>query len=163
MGTRSGDLDPGVMLELAKRLTAAQLSDLVFHKMGLLALSNGESSEMKDLLSSGSGHASFAVGYFCRQASAAIGSLAAKSGGIDGLVFTGGIGEHSPQIRRAVCAPLGFLGFSIGPEANEAAQSQTGAPGIGGARIDDGDSKPILVIPADEEATIRQLCLGFAR
>ena len=111
MGTRSGDLDPGVMLELAKRFGATQLSDMVFHKMGLLALSNGESSEMKDLLSSESPHAKFAIDYFCRQVRAAIGSFAAKCGGIDALVFTGGIGEHAPRIREAICAPLDFLGL----------------------------------------------------
>jgi len=152
MGTRSGDLDPGVMLELAKRYNAAQLSDLVFHKMGLRALSNGESSEMKDLLASGTPHAKFAVAYFCRQVSAAIGGLAAKSGGIDALVFTGGIGEHSPQIREAVCTPLAFLRFSTDRSANAKALP----------RIEQGGSKPILVVPANEEAMIRSLCLGFA-
>src|SRR5512145_704907 len=105
MGTRSGDLDPGVMLELARRYDAAQLSDLVFHKMGLLALSDGESSEMRDLLASSSAQARFAVEFFCREVRAAIGSLAAKAGGIDALVFSGGIGEHAPRIREAICSP----------------------------------------------------------
>ena len=152
MGTRSGDLDPGVMLELAKRCTVAELNDLVFHKMGLLALSDGESNEMKDLLESRSAAARFAVDYFCRQVRAAIGSLAAKSGGVDALVFTGGIGEHAPTIREAVCAPLGFLGFALDRSANRA-----GAPNIGRR-----DSKPVLVVPADEESEIRRLCLTFA-
>jgi acetate kinase len=148
MGTRSGDLDPGVMLELAKRYDAAQLSDLVFHKMGLLALSNGESSEMSNLLASGSAQAKFAVSYFCRQVRAAIGSLASKSGGIDALVFTGGIGEHSSAIRQEICAPLNFLGFSLDDEANKA----------GLTRIERKEAKPTLVIPADEEAMIHRLC-----
>lgn len=151
MGTRSGDLDPGVMLELAKRYDAAQLSDMVFHKMGLLALSNGESSEMKDLLSSDSANAKFAVDYFCRQVRAAIGSLAAKTGGIDALVFSGGIGEHAPRIREAICAPLGFLGLSLDSEANA----------ISSPRIERRSSKPILVVPSDEEEMIRRLCLTF--
>ncbi len=153
MGTRSGDLDPGVMLELAQRTTATALSDLVFHKMGLLALSNGESSEMKDLLQSRSAEARFAVDYFCRQVRAAIGSLAAKSGGLDALVFTGGIGEHAPQIREAICTLLGFLGFALDGAANRA----------GLLNIGRSDSKPVLVIPADEEAEIRRLSLRFAR
>ncbi|HEY5993039.1 MAG TPA: acetate kinase [Gallionellaceae bacterium] len=153
MGTRSGDLDPGVMLELAQRCTAAELSDLVFHKMGLLALSGGESSEMKDLLASRSTDARFAVAYFCRQVRAAIGGLAAKSGGIDALVFTGGIGEHSPAIREAICTPLGFLGFAL----------DSGANGAGAQRIEQSGSKPVLVIPADEEAEIRRLSLQFSR
>lgn len=148
MGTRSGDLDPGVMLELAKRYDATRLSDMVFHQMGLLALSNGENSEMSKLLASGSAQAEFAIDYFCRQARAAIGSLAAKAGGIDALVFTGGIGEHSPQIRAAICTPLAFLGLILDRDANSATA----------ARIERSGSKPILVIPADEEAMIHRLC-----
>jgi acetate kinase len=148
MGTRSGDLDPGVMLELSKRYDAKQLSDIVFHRMGLLALSNGESSEMSDLLASGSAQAEFAVDYFCREVRAAIGSLAAKSGGVDALVFTGGIGEHAASIRREICKPLDFLGFSLDDDANQA----------NSARIEGKDSKPMLVVPADEEAMIAGLC-----
>lgn len=151
MGTRSGDLDPGVMLELARRCDAMQLSDMVFHKMGLLALSNGESSEMKDLLMSESTHAKFAVEYFCCQVRAAIGSLAAKAGGIDALVFTGGIGEHSPRIRELICAPLGFLGLSLDRVANSASLM----------RIECNSSMPVLVIPSDEEKRIHCLCLAF--
>jgi len=151
MGTRSGDLDPGVMLELSKRYDATQLSDIVFHKMGILALSNGESSEMSELLSSDSVQARFAVSYFCRQVRAGIGSLAAKAGGIDALVFTGGIGEHAPAIREAICAPLDFLGISLDNTANVAGTGSIGR--VGG--------KPVLVIPADEEAMMRNLCLSF--
>ncbi|MFA5826820.1 MAG: acetate kinase, partial [Gallionellaceae bacterium] len=147
MGTRSGDIDPGVMLELSKRYDATQLSDIVFHKMGLLALSNGESSEMSNLLASDSAQAKFAINYFCRQVRAAIGSLAAKSGGIDALVFTGGIGEHSPVIREEICAPLDFLGFKLDNEANRTAS----------VRIERKGAKPTLVIPADEEAMIHNL------
>jgi acetate kinase len=152
MGTRSGDLDPGVMLELAKRYDPAQLADMVFHKMGLLALSNGESSEMSDLIASDSPQAKFAVSYFCNQVRAAIGSLAAKAGGIDALVFTGGIGEHAPRIRQATCEPLAFLGLALDDEANSNNAS---------ARIERKGSKPILIIPADEEGTIHRLCLTF--
>jgi acetate kinase len=151
MGTRSGDLDPGVMLELAKRYDPIQLSDMVFHKMGLIALSNGESSEMSDLLASSSATARFAVSYFCRQVRAAIGSLAAKSGGIDALVFTGGIGEHAPAIRAEICAPLDFLGISLDTTANAS----------GTSRIEAIGSKPALIVPADEEAMIHRLCLSL--
>lgn len=151
MGTRSGDLDPGVMIELCKRFDATQLSDMVFHKMGLLALSNGESSEMNELLSSNSEPAKFAVDYFCHQVISAIGSLAAKSGGIDALVFTGGIGEHAPVIREKICSPLAFLGFTL-----DAGENKSGA-----LKIHRKGSKPALVIPADEEAMIRRLCLLF--
>jgi len=151
MGTRSGDLDPGVMLELAQRYAPAQLRDMVFHKMGLIALSDGESSEMKYLVSSNSKSAKFAIAYFCRQARAAIGALAAKAGGMDALVFSGGIGEHSPEIRADICDPLSFLGFELDSAANVSGLS----------RIEHAGSKPILIIPADEEEIIRDLCMNY--
>ncbi len=147
MGTRSGDLDPGVMLELAKHRDNRALSDLVYHRMGLLALSAGESSEMHRLLESRSPAAGFAVDYFCRQVRAAIGAFAAKAGGIDALVFSGGIGEHAPQIRERICGPLGFLGLVLDAEANRANSAWISAAGC----------KPVLRIAADEEDTIRTL------
>jgi acetate kinase len=150
MGTRSGDLDPGVMLELAKRYSPEKLSDLVFHRMGLLALSSGESPEMHDLLASRTAQAQFAVDYFCRQVRAAIGGFAAKAGGIDALVFTGGIGEHAAEVREKICAPLDFLGFALDKAANYLGSNEIGLPG----------RKPVLIIPADEEVMIRNLCLS---
>lgn len=151
MGTRSGDLDPGVMLELAKQYTPEQLSDVVFHRMGLLALSNGESSQMNELIASKTEPAQFAVDYFCRQVRAAIGGFAAKAGGIDALVFTGGIGEHAAEVREKICAPLGFLGFALDKAANYLGVDEIGLAG----------HKPVLVIPADEEVMIRKLCLNI--
>jgi acetate kinase len=148
MGTRSGDIDPGVMLELANRYDANALSDLVYHKMGLLALSDGESSDMQDLLRAKSKHAGFAVAYFCRQVCAAIGSYAAKAGGLDALVFTGGIGEHAPQVRASVCEGLGFMGFELHAGENQ----------VNALRIEQPGTKPVLIIPADEESMIRDLC-----
>lgn len=148
MGTRSGDLDPGVMLELAQHHDTATLRDIVFHKMGLLALSDGESSEMSDLLSSTSTAAQFAVDYFCRDVAGAIGSLAAKAGGIDALVFTGGIGEHARLIRDKICAPLAFMGISLDDAANREAA----------IKINHLNSIPVLVIAADEESAIHSLC-----
>ncbi|MFZ2311388.1 MAG: acetate kinase [Methylobacter sp.] len=150
MGTRSGDLDPGVMLELAKHYNPEQLSDVVFHKMGLMALSAGESSEMNELLSSNSENAQFAVEYFCRQVRAAIGGFAAKAGGIDALVFSGGIGEHSPEVREKICAPLAFLGITLDQAANHAGMNEIGLAG----------HKPVLIVPADEEVMIHNLCLS---
>ena len=147
MGTRCGDIDPGVMLELAKRYDDAELSSLIYEKSGLLALSDGESSEMSALTASNSKNASFAVDYFARQVRATIGSYAAKAGGIDVLVFTGGIGEHSRQVRALICEQLGFLGFALNSEANQANL----------AILNSASSKPILIIPADEEAEIARL------
>lgn len=153
MGTRSGDLDPGVMLELAKRYGDAELSTLVYQQMGLLALSDGESSEMSVLAKSSSEAAKFAVEYFARQVRAAIGSYAAKSGGIDALIFTGGIGEHSAQIRALICGPLGFLGFNLNEAANQAHL----------ATISTTSSKPVLIIPADEESEIAKLTTKLSK
>jgi acetate kinase len=139
MATRSGDLDPGLVLALSQQLDPAQLEDLIFHQSGLLSLSNGESSDMQTLLASDSPAAKFAVDYFARSVRAVIGSYAAKVGGIDALVFTGGIGEHAPQIRTLICEPLSFLGFQLSGRTDQ-------------SWLSDASSKPILVIPADEEA-----------
>lgn len=149
MGTRSGDLDPGVIVELAQRYAPEQLSDIVFHKMGLLALSSGESAEMQDLLTSHTESAGFAVEYFCQQVRGAIGALAAKAGGVDALVFTAGIGEHAARIRQRICDPLAFIGFSLDTALNES----------NAARIEQAGSKPVVIIPADEEIMIHDLCL----
>lgn len=149
MGTRSGDLDPGLMLELAKSHAPDELSRLVYHRMGLLALSDGESNEMSELLGSKTAAAAFAVDYFCRQVRAAIGAYAAKAGGLDALVFTAGIGEHAAVVRASVCAGLAFMGFALDHAANAQNSLEIAAAG----------SKPVLVIPADEERMIRDLCL----
>lgn len=147
MGTRSGDLDPGVMLELARHHDADTLADLVYHRMGLLALSDGESSDMTTLLASDSAAARFAVDYFCREVRGAIGAFAAKAGRLDALVFSGGIGEHAPAIRARICAPLQCLSFSLDTAAN--AENRTLIHGRG--------SKPVVRIAADEEAEMHRL------
>lgn len=149
MGTRSGDIDPGVIVTLAKHHSAQQLADLVYHQMGLLALSDGESSDMQKLVASQSPAAQFAVNYFCRQVCGAIGSMAAKAGGVDALVFTAGIGEHAAEIREKICAPLNFLGLVLDPKSNQAHARNIAQQG----------SKPILIIPADEEIMMHDLCL----
>jgi acetate kinase len=147
MGTRSGEIDPGVMLELSKQFNAAELSKLVYHQMGLIALSDGESSDMQTLIESESESAKFAVAYFARQVRAAIGGYAAKVGGIDALVFTGGIGEHAALVRALICEPLAFLGFHLNTDANA----------LNLTFLNTLTSKPILIIPADEEAEIERL------
>ncbi|OGV76133.1 MAG: acetate kinase [Methylotenera sp. RIFCSPLOWO2_02_FULL_45_14] len=153
MATRSGDIDPGVMLELAKRYDDTELSTLVYQQMGLLALSDGESSEMSLLVQSSSKAAKFAVEYFARQVRSAIGAYAAKSGGIDALVFTGGIGEHSAQVRTLICEQLAFMGFNLNQEANQAHLTT----------ISTTSSKPVLIIPTDEEAEISRLVTDISR
>lgn len=147
MGTRPGDLDPGILIELAGRHTPREISDIVFHRSGLLALSDGESDEMAELVASTSAAARFAVEFYCRQVRGAIGAFAAKAGGLDGLVFTAGIGEHSSQVRELVCGPLACFGFALDQTANAAHEIMLAAAG----------SKPILIIAADEEARVREL------
>jgi acetate kinase len=149
MGTRSGDLDPGVMLALAEHYDLQQLREVVFNEMGLIALSGGESADMQQLLSSHTDDAKFAVAYFCQQIRGAIGALASKAGGVDALVFTGGIGEHSAIIRENICRPLHFIGIKLDNKLNQSAAT----------RIESNDSKPIAIIQADEELMICDLCL----
>jgi len=122
MGTRTGDLDPGVCLFLLRQkgYDASQLDDLVNDKSGLLGVS-GISSDMKTLLESRAENpkAALAVELFCFQVRKAIGALAAVLGGLDTLVFTGGIGERAVSVRSEICQGLDFLGVSIDPEKNE--------------------------------------------
>lgn len=163
MGTRSGDIDPGVMLALAKQYPIDQLADMMYHQMGLLALSDGESADMKKLLTSQTPAAQFAVNYFCRQVSGAIGSMAAKAGGIDALVFTAGIGEHAAEVRQKICAPLNFLGLSLDSQLNQGLQINQDMTftQLHARNIAQKDSKPILIIPADEEIMMRDLSISL--
>lgn len=147
MATRSGDLDPVVVIELAKHLNNTDLTDLIYKKMGLLALSDGESSDMSELLESKTKNAKFAIEYFAQHVRAAIGSFAARVGGIDGIVFTGGIGENSAHVRALICNGLEFLGLALSNKANNAHSTM----------LHTNSSKPILIVPADEEAEIARL------
>jgi acetate kinase len=123
MSTRSGDLDPGIILHLlqGKGLTPSQVNDMVNLKAGLLGVS-GISSDMKDLLDKEEKkpHAAEAVDLFCYQAKKFLGAFAAVLGGLDTLVFTGGIGENAPSIRWRICKDMGFLGIHIDPIRNDA-------------------------------------------
>ncbi|MFZ0051706.1 MAG: acetate/propionate family kinase [Desulfobaccales bacterium] len=121
MGTRVGDLDPGVILYLLqeKGMSPAVVNHLVNHQAGLLGIS-GISEDMRDLLAredTATG-AALAVGVFCYQARKFIGALAAVLGGLDTFIFTGGIGENSATIRARICANLEFLGIHLDPNLN---------------------------------------------
>lgn len=122
MGTRSGDLDPGVAFHLAHRggLSAAQLYHLLNHESGLLGVS-GSSADLRELCEreATDTRAADAVALFCYQARKWIGAFAAALGGLNTLVFTGGIGENSALIRARICADLGFLGIAIHAARND--------------------------------------------
>jgi acetate kinase len=121
MGTRSGDLDPGVLIHLmrAKGYDAGQLDTLVNHQAGLLGVS-GLSPDMKTLLDQRDRepHAAQAVELFCYQLRKHIGALTGALGGLDTLVFTGGIGERAAPVRWEVCRGLAYLGIDLDPQKN---------------------------------------------
>ena len=121
MSTRTGDLDPGLVYYLARteRMTAAQFQQMVNHESGLLGVS-GISSDLRDLLAQEAGdvRAAEAVALFCYQAKKWIGSFAAALGGLDTLVFAGGIGENAPLIRARICEGLTFLGIDLNQKRN---------------------------------------------
>jgi acetate kinase len=143
MGTRSGQLDPGVILHFLDRgMSAEEITALLYKQSGLLGLS-GLSHDMRTLLESDMKEAAEAIDYYTFRLRREIGAMAAVLGGLDALVFTGGIGENSPDIRARGLEGLAFLGLEIDPKTNAA-----NAP-----RIEAGPV-PILVLPTDEERVI---------
>lgn len=144
MPRRSGDLDPAVVLQMLRCHDSETVQRHLYHDSGLLALSDSISADMRSLLASEAPAARFAVAYFCRAVSAAIGAFAAQAGGFDALVFSGGIGAHSAAVRAEICAPLAFLGIVLDPAAN--AGNET--------RIDERGAKAVLCLKVDEEAEI---------
>jgi len=119
MGTRPGALDPGVVLHLFQTLglSAEDVESVLYKQSGLLGIS-GISNDMRVLLASDEADARLAVDYFVYRAAKEIGALAAVLGGIDGLVFTAGIGENSAEIRRRICEASAWIGIALDPEAN---------------------------------------------
>jgi acetate kinase len=121
MSTRSGDLDPGVFAYLmrSEQMTGTSFDQMVHHESGLLGVSE-TSSDMRDLLEqeASDGRAAEAVSMFCYQAKKWIGSYAAAMGGLDTLVFAGGIGENAPVVRQRICNGLGFLGLELDESHN---------------------------------------------
>ena len=146
MGTRPGSIDPGVVLHLFQglNLSAKEVETLLYKKSGLLGIS-GISNDMRDLLGRSEPAARLAVDYFVYRVAREIGALTAVLGGIDALVFTAGIGENSPEVRRRICEASAWLGL----EVDEAANSQR-LP-----RISTSRSKiSVWVIPTNEELMI---------
>jgi acetate kinase len=162
MSTRTGDLDPGLVYYLARteQMTAMRFQQMVNHESGLLGVS-GTSSDLRDLLAKEAGdvRAAESVALFCYQVKKWIGSFAAALGGVDTLVFAGGIGENAPLIRERICDGLGFLGIELHEKRN-AKNAPLISPVRGGVKV--------RVIPTDEELMIarsvtRVLNLGSQR
>jgi acetate kinase len=155
MSTRSGDLDPGVVWYLARteNMSAKQFNEMVNFQSGLLGVSE-TSSDMRDLLACETKdvRAAEAVAMFCYQIKKWIGAFAAVLGGLDTLVFAGGIGENAPPVRARICDGLGFLGIELEEKRNVTCAEVISAET---SRI------PVRVIRTDEEwmiaSTVRQV------
>ena len=146
MGTRSGSLDPGIILYLIDRhhMEARGIEQLLYKESGLLGIS-GISSDMRTLLASEDPRARLAVAYFLYRIRRELGSLAAALGGLDALVFTAGIGENAPAIRSRVCRDAAWLGVELDEQANAE----------GRQRISPGSSRvAVYVLPTNEEVMI---------
>lgn len=146
MGTRSGGLDPGVVLHLIehKGMAPAEVGHMLYHKSGLLGLS-GLSNDVRALLASDRPEAAMALDFFCRRAAQAVAGCAVTLGGLDALVFTAGIGENAPEIRRRIVAALDWAGLILRNDSD----------GTGMARLDaPGSRAQVWVIPTDEELMI---------
>lgn len=153
MGTRCGQLDPGVLLYLMQqeKMSAPEISDLLYNRSGLLGLS-GLSNDMRVLEAAGTPEADQAIDYFVYWIRRELGGLAAILGGLDALVFTGGIGENSRRVRERACDDLGWLGLELDRSRN--AQN---------ARVvsTDGSRAQILVLPTNEEIVIARAAASF--
>jgi acetate kinase len=146
MGTRPGQIDPGVLLYLIeqKGMTAKEVEELLYHECGLKGLS-GISNDVRDLEASAEPGAAFALEHFCYRVGLNAGLLAAALGGLDGFVFTAGIGENSAGVRARITANLAWLGAALDPAANA----------THALRISRPDSRvPVYAIPTDEELMI---------
>ncbi len=160
MGTRSGDVDPGLVLYLLQvaGMTAQGVDDLLNHQSGLLGVS-GLSSDVRPLETAAQGgdaRAALALEMFAYRACKYIGAYAAALGGLDGVAFTGGIGEHSPALRSRICRTLAFLGVSLNMGRNAAATQDK--PTCISA---DNAAVPVWVIPTDEERQIARETYGL--
>jgi acetate kinase len=155
MGTRCGALDPGAVLHFVQHLgmDAAQVEELLYKRSGLLGVS-GVSNDMRELLASEEPGAKLAVDLFVYRIGQELGRLAASLQGLDGLVFTAGIGENAAPIRERVCRDAAWIGVALDEAANRA----------GGPRISRADSPASAwVIPTDEERMIAIHTLAAVR
>ncbi len=153
MSTRSGDLDPGIIVYLLrnKQMNAEAIESLLNRQSGLAAIS-GDRADMRELQASaelGDSRAQLAIQVFSGAIQKTIGAFAAALGGLDLLIFTGGIGEHDFKLRARVCADLGFMGIRLDSERN-----QRNGPVIS----EDGAECEVRVMPSQEDLQIARHC-----
>jgi acetate kinase len=155
MGTRCGGIDPGVLLYLLQheKMTTEDLQHLLYHESGLLGVS-GISADMRTLLASQAPAACEAVDLFTFRAAQEIAMMANTLGGLEGLVFTGGIGEHAKEIRSAIGERLAWLGVRVDAAANDAAREHISAS---------DSAVDVFVIPTNEELMIARHCVAALR
>jgi acetate kinase len=153
MGTRPGDLDPGLVLYMMRteRLTAEEMEDFISYQCGLAGVS-GRTADMRDLEErrASDTNAADAADLFCYEVKKRIGAYAAAVGGLDTLVFSGGIGERSPESRRGICAGLGFLGVELDTQLNGASADVISSAG---SRV------TVRVIRTDEEIMMAKIVI----
>ncbi|SMX23215.1 acetate/propionate family kinase [Boseongicola aestuarii] len=155
MGTRPGQLDSGVVLYMMSHMgkTAQEITDLLYHEAGLKGLS-GISADMRILLKTDDPRARLAIDHFVHRCGLYAGMLAAAMGGVDGFVFTAGIGENSPEIRARIIEKLEWLGADIDPDANASGATLISAP---------ASKLSVYRIPTNEELVIAGETSGFLR
>lgn len=155
MGTRPGQIDPGVVLYLImqKGMTADQVSGLLYRQSGLKGLS-GLSNDMRDLLASDDPRASLAIDHFIYRCGLSAGMLAAALGGVDAFVFTAGIGENSAAVRALLAKKLAWLGAELDPAANDAGETRISTP---------GSRTALFILRTDEEQMIARHTLALVK
>ena len=148
MATRCGALDPGALIHLVKErgMTIGDVEDMLYHRSGLFGVS-GISADTRELLASPEPTAREALDLFAFRIAREVAATATTLGGVDGLVFTAGIGENQPAIRDAICRHLAWIGVSLDAAANARNATRIGAPGLKVA---------VLVVPTDEEQVIAE-------
>jgi len=152
MGTRCGQLDPGVMLHpMSQGMGVEEMTQLLYKDSGLKGLS-GLTHDMRTLLASDDAHARDAVDYYVFRVRRELGAMAAVLGGVDALVFTGGVGEHAAEIRARILQGTEFLGFSVAADANARNAQEIHAGAV-----------PVLVIPTNEEMVIARAANSWLR
>jgi acetate kinase len=157
MATRCGDLDPGLLLHLqANGLDSEALTDTLYRRSGLLGLS-GISGDMRELLGADDAAARLAIALYCYRARKYLGAYLTVLGGADGILFGGGIGEHSPEIRARILTGLEWLGIALDAELNSALHDGEG-------RISHADSRiAVWVVPVDEESLLAEAAHELAK